>query len=80
MLLQQAKEEYALAMKAAHRALKASLAEGKEPYPAVLDEILEERDIGPVQELGILDIPTDRIEMRASGIPLPVANIWAGSM
>ena len=61
MLLQQAKEEYTLAMKAAHRALKASLSEGKEPYPAVLADLLDEKDISLVQELGILDIPTDRI-------------------
>ncbi|MBQ3542784.1 MAG: BMP family ABC transporter substrate-binding protein [Oscillospiraceae bacterium] len=61
MLLQQAKEEYALAMKAAHRELKARLSQGGQPYPAVLTDVLEEKDIGAVQELGILDIPTDRI-------------------
>jgi len=61
MFRQQAKEEYALAMKAAHKELKASLAAGKDPYPAVLDEVLEESETGPVQELGVLDIPTERI-------------------
>ena len=61
MLLQQAKEEYSLAMKAAQRELKARLAEGKDPYPAVLDALLADQDAGLVQELGVLDIPTDRI-------------------
>ena len=61
MLLQQAKEEYALAMKAAHRELKARLSEGKEPYPAVLADMLDETDASIVQELGILDIPAEQI-------------------
>ena len=61
MLLQQAKEEYALAVKAAHREMKACASAGREPYPAVLDEILDEQDAGLIQEIGILEIPADRI-------------------
>ena len=61
MFLQQAMEEYAQALKAAHKEQKALAAAGKNPYPAVLDDILEEKDALAVQELGVLDIPADRI-------------------
>ena len=61
MQLQQAMEEYSAAQKAAHKELKALTAAGKSPYPAVLDEILDERDVTVVQDLGVLDIPSDRV-------------------
>jgi hypothetical protein len=39
MDLEQAREEYSLALRAGQKEYKSLLAEGKDPYPAVLDSI-----------------------------------------
>ena len=54
MDLLQAQEEYTLALKAGQKEYKALLAEGKDPYPQVLDTLLEGRTGDSMQELGIL--------------------------
>ena len=58
---QEAHEEYLLAVKSGAREYKALLAAGKDPYPAVLDEILDANGTETVLDVGIVDIPIERI-------------------
>ena len=59
MFLQEALEEYNLALKQGQREYKARLAAGKDPYPKVLDEILPRTDT--VIDMGIVEIPAEQI-------------------
>ena len=61
MDLQQAQEEYGLALKAGQKEYKILLAAGKDPYPQVLDDILEIKNGDRIEELGVLDIPAELI-------------------
>ena len=61
MDLQIAREEYAAALSRGKKEYKELLAAGREPHPAVLDDILGEESANSVQELGIVDIPAARI-------------------
>ncbi len=61
MYLQQAQEEYALALRAGQREYKTLLAEGKDPCPLVLDERLEGRIGDSIEDLGVIEIPTELI-------------------
>ena len=62
MSRQEALAEYLRAQKLAQREYREAIAAGKDPYPAVLDEILPD---GPssdtVQDIGVVEIPTNRI-------------------
>ena len=60
-LLSQAKEEYAQAQRLAQREYRELVSAGREPYPAVLDDLLEDTSNYTVQEVGIIEIPTPRI-------------------
>ena len=61
MSLQEAKEEYLLAYKAAQKEYKELLAAGKSPYPAVLDEIRTKGTSDIYIEVGLAEIPAERI-------------------
>ena len=61
MDLQIAREEYAAALSRGKKEYKELVAAGREPHPAVLDDILGEESANSVQELGIVDIPAARI-------------------
>ncbi len=61
MYRQEAREEYLQALRQGNREYKALLAGGKDPYPAVLDELLEGRVPDAVQELGTMEIPARQI-------------------
>ena len=61
MDLKLAQEEYAKALRAGQKEYKALLAEGKDPYPQVLDTILEGRITDSTEDLGILEIPSELI-------------------
>lgn len=61
MDLQQAREEYALALRAGQKEYKALLSEGKDPYPQVLDDILSDHSGDIVEDLGLMDIPAELI-------------------
>ena len=54
-------DEYRKALKAGQREYKELLAAGKDPYPEVLDELLPEISTAPVQQVGLAEIPIDRI-------------------
>jgi len=61
MYRQEAREEYLKALKYGQRKLKAFLADGKDPYPAVLDRILTENYTDSTFDIGLVDIPAERI-------------------
>ena len=61
MSLQQAQEEYALALRAGQKEYKALIAENKDPYPQVLDVLLEGRTGDSIQDLGVIEIPVEQI-------------------
>ena len=54
-------EQYQKAFKAAHKEYKELLAAGKNPHPAVLDEILPEGFGSNYQSIGLVEIPAHRI-------------------
>ncbi len=60
MLTQLARDEYQQALRLAQKEQKALAAAGKNPYPAVLDEILTENAVN-ARDLGVLEIPANRI-------------------
>ena len=60
-MLQMALDEYALALKKGQRELRELSSAGKRLHPLVLDEILEGQTSGSVQEVGLLEIPSERI-------------------
>ena len=61
MDLIEAKEEYAAAVRRGQKEYKELTAAGKSPYPAVLDEILVDQTSSAVQDIGLVEIPAERI-------------------
>ena len=61
MNLQEAKSEYQQALRQGQKESKELQAAGKSPNPAVLDDILPENSSDAVQDLGVLEIPSERI-------------------
>ena len=61
MSRQEAVSQYAAALKQGQRYYKNALAKGSYPYPQVLDEILNEKMSAGRMELGLVNIPTERI-------------------
>ena len=60
-MLQMAIDEYALALRKGQKESRELSALGKNPNPVVLDEILPENYPGVVQDVGLLEIPSERI-------------------
>ena len=60
-MLQMAADEYSLALKKGQREYKELTAAGRDPHPVVLDEILPPSFTDSVQEVGLLEIPAQRI-------------------
>ena len=61
MNMQVARDEYSQALRQAQKEYKELTAAGKSPFPAVLDEILEDNSTDAVQDVGLVEIPADRI-------------------
>ena len=61
MSRQFATEEYAAALKQGHKEQRELIMAGKHPYPPVLDEILAQNSGLSVHDIGVLDIPSERI-------------------
>ena len=61
MSRQMAADEYALALKQGQKEYRELIMAGREPYPAVLDDILSGSTGYVSQEIGTLDIPSERI-------------------
>ena len=60
-MLQIASDEYSLALKKGQREYKELVAAGRNPHPVVLDEILPPSFTDSIQEVGLLEIPAERI-------------------
>ncbi len=60
-MLQMAADEYSLALKKGQREYKELTAAGRNPHPVVLDEILPPSFTDSIQEVGLLEIPAERI-------------------
>ncbi len=61
MSSQMAMDEYALALRKGQKEYRERLVAGKQPYPLVLDEIRQERISDTVQDVGLVEIPVERI-------------------
>ena len=61
MLTVEATEEYALALKQGQKEVRELTAAGKNPNPAVLDQILGETPFDTAIDVGLVEIPAERI-------------------
>ncbi len=61
MPISEAQAQYAAALKAGQKCYKEAVLKGEYPYPQVLDEILDEHLAAGRAELGLIDVPMDRI-------------------
>ena len=61
MYRQEAREEYLQAQRLGQREYKLAVAAGEEPYPAVLDEVLQGRSTDTIKDMGLVEIPTEKI-------------------
>lgn len=61
MDIQLAKDEYVQALRFAQKEYRKQLQAGKPAHPLVLDEILPENNAYPIQEIGTIEIPAQRI-------------------
>ena len=61
MFTQEAAEEYALAAKLAAKEVRELTAAGKKTNPAVLDDLLADMSATSTQEVGLVEIPAERI-------------------
>ena len=57
----EAKEEYTAAYRRAQKEYKELTAANKDPYPAVLDDLLDDSVANVVQDIGLVEIPAERI-------------------
>ena len=61
MPISEAQAQYAAALKAGQKCYKEAVLKGEYPYPQVLDEIFDEHLAAGRAELGLIDVPMDRI-------------------
>ena len=61
MPITEAQDQYAAALKAGQKCYREAVLKGEYPYPQVLDEILDERLAAGRAELGVIEVPMDRI-------------------
>lgn len=61
MFRQEAREEYIQAQRLGQREYKLAVAAGEDPYPAVLDEVLQGRSTDTVKDMGLVEIPAEKI-------------------
>ena len=59
--IQEAREEYNRALRMGQKQAKDLTAAGKNPNPAVLDELLSNRSDKNIQYVGVIEIPADRV-------------------
>ena len=58
---QESVEQYAAALKAGQKYYKDAVSRGEYPYPPALDDILKNVPVAGYAELGLVDIPMDRV-------------------
>ena len=57
----EAKEEYSSALRQGQKEYKEMIAAGKAPHPAVLDDLLDDNAANVVQDIGLVEVPAERI-------------------
>ena len=57
----EAVEQYSFALKQGQKYLKQAILHGEYPYPLVLDEMIQESVIAGYSDLGVINIPTERV-------------------
>ena len=57
----EAKEEYSSALRQGQKENREMIAAGKAPHPAVLDDLLDDNAANVVQDIGLVEVPTERI-------------------
>ena len=60
-MMQEAILQYERALRSGQRYYKEAVSRGEYPYPPVLDDIVNEANIAGTAELGVINIPTERI-------------------
>ena len=60
-MMQEAILQYERALRSGQRYYKEAISRGEYPYPPVLDDIVNEANIAGTAELGVINIPTERI-------------------
>ena len=68
----EALDEYARALRGGQREYKERVSAGQNPYPKVLDELLADIPTGSTQNVGLVEIPMERIVGTRTG-----GRIWA---
>lgn len=64
----EAREEYLHALRAGQKDYRELTARGQDPYPSVLDELIDERHTDGIQDVGTVEIPVERIVgVKSSG-------------
>ena len=61
MSLQAARDEYNLALRQGQKEYRELTAAGRSPFPAVLDDIIDLTSADAVQDIGLVEIPAERI-------------------
>ena len=61
MSIQTATDEYSLALRQGQKEYRELVMADRSPYPAVLDEILPENNTDAVVDVGLVEIPSERI-------------------
>ena len=61
MSMQEALEEYALALRKGQKEYRELLMANRNPNPAVLDDLLPEKGLEQIQDVGLVEIPSQRI-------------------
>ena len=57
----EASEQYLRALKAGQKYYKNAVSRGEHPYPLVLDRILQGAQVAGTVEIGLVDVPAERI-------------------
>ena len=57
----EAKEEYSSALRQGQKENREMIAAGKPPHPAVLDDLLDDSTANVVQDIGLVEVPAERI-------------------
>ena len=61
MSMQAARDEYVLALRTGQKEYRELVAAGKHPHPLVLEEVLPEVDSMVITDIGLVDVPAQRI-------------------
>ncbi len=61
MYLNEAREEYKRALKLGHKEYTERVQRGMNPYPDILDQVIDNKEVGATLDMGVVEIPAERI-------------------